>query len=136
MGALLGVIIALTIAMILTITAIATPKSAKLNTQLPPGVVVVSLHRRPVNHWLKIAAAFLALCALLCLIPGPIRYIVGSVALIAALLACTMLPVAYIMARKLDRAVTALELHPWIHWHYSEDPSRAWSNALVDRLKK
>jgi hypothetical protein len=136
LGTLLGVIIALTIAMILTITAIATPKSAKLNTQLPPSTVVVSLHRRPVTHWLKIAAAFLALCALLCLIPGPIRYIVGSVAAIGALLACTMLPVAYIMARKLDRAVTALELRPWIHWHYSEDVWQAWSNARVERLKE
>jgi hypothetical protein len=136
LGALLGVIIALTIAMILTITAIATPKSAQLNTQLPPSAVVVSLHRRPVTHWLKIAAVFLALCALLSLIPGPIRYIAGSVAAIGALLACTMLPVAYIMARKLDRAVTGLELRPWIHWHYSEDVWQAWSNARVERLKE
>jgi hypothetical protein len=50
-------------------------------------------------------------------------------------MACIMLPTAYVMARKMDRAATALQLHPWLHWHYSQEAWDAWTRTRVERLK-
>ena len=133
-GALFAVIVLVTLGMIFSITALTTPKSAQLNTVLPSDAPVVNLRRRGVTHWLKAAGVFAGLCAAGCIIPGPTRYIAASLLGMIALLASILLPTAYFMARKFDRAATALQLHPWLHWHYSPQEWQAWTVTRVERL--
>lgn len=133
-GVLFAVIVLVTLGMIFSITAITTPKSAHLNTALPADVPMVNLRRRVVLHWLKVAGIFFAICACFCAIPGPTRYIAATTLGLAVLLASVMLPTAYIMARRFDRAATALQLHPWLHWHYSAQEWQVWSAACVERV--
>jgi hypothetical protein len=134
LGVLFAVIVLVTLGMIFSISAVAIPKSAHLSTTLPKGAPILNLRRRHVFHWLKVTVILVAICASACAIPGPPRYIAGSLLGIGALLACVMLPTAYIMARRFDRAATALQLHPWLHWHYAPQEWQAWSAARVERL--
>jgi hypothetical protein len=133
-GALFTVIVFVALGMIFSITALTTQKSAQLNTVLPADVPVMNLRRRSVTPWLKVAGAFAAICVAACAIPGPTRYIAASVLGMEVLLASVLVPTAYFMARKFDRAATALQLHPWLHWHYSPQEWQAWSRIRVERL--
>ncbi len=124
-----------TLGMIFSITALTTPKSAHLTTELPPGVPVVNLRRRAVTHWLKITGIFTAVCASACAIPGTTRYVALTVLGMTFLLASILLPTAYFMARRFDRAATALQLHPWLHGIIHRRSGRL-SAARVERLAK
>ncbi len=135
LGSMLTVVIVLTLGMIFSITAIQTPKAAQPQTTLPPNVPVLNLHRRKILPWLKGAAAFLVIGGLLCAVPGPVRYIAACLLGLGALLGCIMLPTAYYSARKMDRAATAVQLNPWIHWHYSPQSWAAWTRTRVQRLQ-
>jgi hypothetical protein len=135
MIALFSVIVLVTLAMIFSITAISTPKSAHLNTTLPPTTTLVNMYRRRVLHFLKVSLVFFAIVGAACLIPGPVRYISASLLGIGLLLGSIMLPTGYIMARKFDRAATAMTLHPWLHWHYAPQEWQAWKAASVERLQ-
>lgn len=135
LGSMLTVVVLLTLAMVFSITAIQTPKAAQLQTTLPPNVPVLNLYRCKVLAWAKAAAAFFVIVALLCVIPGVVRYIAAGVLVLGALLACIMLPTGYYSARKMDRAATAVQLHPWMHWHYTQECWEAWTRTRVERLQ-
>jgi hypothetical protein len=134
-GSMLTVVVVLTLAMVFSITAIQTPKSAQLHTALPPTVPVLNLYRRNVLPWAIAAVAFLVICGLFCFISGPVRDISACVLVLGAMIGAIMLPTAYFMGRKMDRAATALQLHPWLHWHYSQESWRAWTGTRVERMK-
>ncbi len=135
LGSMIAVVISLTLAMIFSITAIQTPKEAQLQTALPPHVPVLNLYRHKLVSWLKVAGTFFVIVGLVCLIPGNMRIIAGCLLAIGAFFACIMLPTGYYMALKMDRAATAVQLHPWMHWHYSQDIWEAWTRTRVERLK-
>lgn len=130
-----SLIVLLTLALIFSITAITTPKSAKLNITLPPGVTLVNMYRRRVVHFLKASLLLLSVAAALCLVPGATRDIAASVLVMGLLLGSILLPTAYIMARRFDRSATALTLHPWLHWHYSAEEWQAWKALSVQRFQ-
>jgi hypothetical protein len=134
--ALLGVVIVLTNGMIFSIQAVSVPKAARLAT-LPPSIEILNFHRRSVYKWTEFAAAFLAVCGLLFLIvPGNAKYVFGCMALIGLLLSLVLLPVMYVMARKFDCALTALERDPWVRWQYPAAQWQQWSGIQVERLKE
>ena len=135
MIALFSVIIVITLGLIFSITAITTPKSARLKTTLPPETPLIYMFRRRVFHFFKVSLVFFAIVAAACIIPGPVRYIAASLLGMGLLLGSIMLPTAYIMARKFDRAATALTLHPWIHWHYSPAEWQTWKTTSVQRFE-
>jgi len=93
-----------------------TPPSARLDTRLPPSVTPVSVHRRALRRWWLPALAFVGLCGLAALVPGSSREIAVVLALTAVVPAAIAIPAWYVTARQLDRAVTALQLNPWLHW--------------------
>ena len=135
MIALFSVIVVVTLALIFSITAISTPKSAKLDTTLPPNVVLVNMYRRRVLHYLKLYLICCAVVAVACLLPGNLRDIAATLLAMALLLGSIMLPTAYVMAIRFDRSATALTLHPWLHWHYSPQEWQAWKVESVKRLQ-
>jgi hypothetical protein len=131
--ALASMVILCTLGLIFGVSKVSTPAGAELTTRLPPNVRAVTLYRARILPWARAVGMVLGASLLLMLVPGPVHYIVGSFAAIAAFLAMIMLPTAYVTARRVDRAVTALQLHPWVHWHYPSDAWNAWSARLADR---
>jgi len=134
-GALLLSIVICTLGLVFGISAVSTPRIARLQTQLPSSVPVVQLHRSRVTHWLRVALVYFAACGVLALAPDPVRSFALVLAGMGGLLSAVMLPVGYVMARRMDRAVTVLELDPWLHWRYPAEVRNVWCKAQVERLK-
>jgi hypothetical protein len=133
---LLGVVIvALTFGMIFSIKAVATPKAARLTTTLPPSAKVLTFHRDRLYASAKFVLAFFAVCGAGLLIPDNAKYAFAAVGGIALMLAVILLPLLYINARKMDRALTGLELNAWVHWQYSAPQWQGWSAIQAHRLK-
>jgi hypothetical protein len=133
---LLGVVVvALTFGMIFSVKAVATPKSARLATTLPPSAKVLTLHRDHLYGWGKFVVGFFAVCGAGLLIPGDVKYAFLAAGGIALMLAVILLPLLYINARKMDRALTGLELNSWVHWQYSAAQWKGWSVIQAQRLK-
>jgi hypothetical protein len=89
-----------------------------------------------VTRWLRVALVYFAVCGLLARVPEPVRSLAMVLASLGALICAVMLPVGYVMARRMDRAVTALELYPWLHWQYPQAVRDLWCKAQVERLKR
>jgi hypothetical protein len=134
-GVLLLSVVICTLGLVFGISAAATPRIARLQTQLPPSVPIVQLHRKRATHWLRVALVYFAVCGLLALAPDPLRSFAEVLAGMGVLVCAVMLPVGYVMARRMDRAVTALELNPWLHWQYPAEVRSVWCTAQVQRLK-
>jgi hypothetical protein len=134
-GVLLLSVVICTVGLVFGISAAATPRIARLQMQLPPSVPIVQLHRKRVTHWLRIALVYVAVCGLLAQAPDPLRTFAEVLAGTGVLICAVMLPVGYVTARRMDRAVTALELNPWLHWQYPAEVRRVWCKAQVERLK-
>jgi hypothetical protein len=127
-------VIGLTLGMVFSIQAITIPKASRLVTTLPTSVKTLTVHRDYFYRWTKYAIGFIAVCGAGLLLPKIARYVIGALGGIALLLAAVTLPLLYINARKMDRALTGLELDPWIHWQYSAAQWQAWSNVLAARV--
>ena len=136
LAALLLTIVVCTLGLVFGISAAATPRIARLQTQLPPAARVVNLHRKRVARWLRVALFYFAVCGLLGLAPEPLRAFALVLATMGVLLCAVLLPVGYVLARRMDRAVTALALNPWLHWQYPADIRSVWCKAQVERLKR
>ena len=93
------------------------------------------MYRRRVVHFLKVSLACSGVVAVACIVPGPVRFIAAALLAMGLLLGSIMLPTAYFMARRFDRAATAMTLHPWLHWHYSPQEWQAWKAVAVQRLQ-
>jgi hypothetical protein len=136
MGTLFAVIVIGALGMIFIIQYASTPKSARLTTAVPASATLVHVYRRKVYKLAKFFAVLLALCgALALLIPGAAKFAVLAVGAVALLLALVLLPVMYVTNRNFDRALTALECNPWVHWRYSTAQWQQWTDARVERLK-
>jgi hypothetical protein len=122
-----------TLGLVLGISAVSTPAGARLTTQLPPNVPVVTLYRARIRPWVRKAAMVLGGFLLLMLVPGPVHYIAGVCAGIGAFLGVIMLSAAYVTARRVDRAITALQLAPWLHWRYPTATWTDWTRRLAER---
>jgi hypothetical protein len=127
-------VIGLTLSLVFSIQAITTPKASRLVTTLPKSVKTLTVHRDYFYRWAKYAVGLLAVCGVGLLIPGTARYVFAALGGICLLLAAVTLPLGYINARKMDRALTGLELGPWIHWQYPAAQWDAWSDILAARV--
>jgi hypothetical protein len=136
LGAMFGVIVVLTLAMIFSIQALSVPKTARLTTTLPSSAKVLSVFRQSFYRWTQGLLVFMAACAVLCwVLPGAAKFVVLALAGMTLLVGLILLPVLYVMDRRLDRSLTALELHPWVHWQYSPTQWQQWTGVQVDRAK-
>lgn len=132
---LLVSIVICTLGLVFGISAVATPRIARLQTPVPPSAPVVQLHRRRASRWLRVTLIYLALCCPLALAPDPVRSLALVLACTGLLVASVMLPLGYVLARRMDRAVMALQRHPWLHWQYPAESRGVWCKAQVQRLK-
>jgi hypothetical protein len=127
-------VIGLTLGLVFSIQAATIPKASRLATSLPTSTRILTVHRDHLYRWAKYVLGFLAVCGAGLLIPGTTRYVLAALGGIALLLASVSLPLLYMNARKMDRALTGLELDPWIHWQYSAAQWQAWSEVLAERI--
>lgn len=136
LATMFSVVVAGALAMIFIIMAVSTPKDAKLTTALPKSVKLVHVHRQKAYTWMEILALTLVGCAALgLLVPGNAKYVAMSLGGIVLLLALILVPVGYVTALQLDRALTVLEHDPWVHWQYSPAQWQSWIDVQVSRLQ-
>jgi hypothetical protein len=128
------VVMALTLGLVFSIQAVATPKSSRLNTTLPVSARTLTVHRDRFWRWAKYVLGVLASSIAGLLVPGNTRYIIGGLLAVPWLLAPMMLLLLYVNARKFDLALTVLTLDPWVHWQYSTGQWQAWCDVQVARL--
>jgi hypothetical protein len=104
-----------------------TPPEARLGDAVPASVEVVHLHRNRLVPWATVLAGLAAGSALLGLIvPDPLKVMLYLLAGLTLYVAVIVLPFKYATARRYDRALTALEAAPWVHWHYTPEQWQAW----------
>jgi hypothetical protein len=136
-GVTLGVVIIFgTLALIFIIQSVSTPKEAKLATELPPTAKLVHVHRQKVYQWAKVFAISVVILGVLAIaLPGNGPYVIYAVGSVVLLLGLVMLPVGYLNAMKFDRSLTALMCDPWVHWQYSAEEWKQWTEVQAARVK-
>ena len=136
LATMFSVVVGGALAMIFIIMAVSTPKDAKLTTALPKSVKLVHVHRQKAYTWMEILALTLVGCAALgLLIPGNAKYVAIALGGIVLLLGLILVPVGYVTALQLDRALTVLEQDPWVHWQYLPAQWQSWVDVQLSRLQ-
>jgi hypothetical protein len=133
-GTMFVVVTGGTLALIFIIQRVSTPPAARLNDELPPSVEALHVHRSKVGAWARALAVLAAGSGLLgLLVPGNFGVMFYVVAAMTLFLSLILLPVMYVTARRFDRALTALEAAPWVHWRYTPEQWRQWVEAQFAR---
>jgi hypothetical protein len=136
LGVMFGVVVVLALAMIFSIQAVTVPKTLRLTTTLPPSAKILNVFRQSFYKWTRGFLVFMAACAVLCLVlPGAAKFMVLALGGTTLLIGLVLLPVLYVMDRRFDRLLTAIELDPWVHWQYSPTQWQEWVSVQVDRVK-
>jgi hypothetical protein len=103
---------------------------------LPEGTKLVTVNRRRIIPWLKALAFVLIAMGIVALFLSPNgREIMGIFAAILAGFSAFMAMAAYLGGRRLDRALTAVLVNPWVHWTYSRGQWQTWTEQQVARMK-
>jgi hypothetical protein len=126
-----GVVLLGTLSLIWIIVALTSPHAPKLSW----GVESVHLHRAKLLGWARnLGFVLLAFGIAALLLPGDLKIVAGVFAAMTAFVGIVMLFAGYIAARGMDLALTALEADPWLHWRYTPEQWKAWSDAETARL--
>ena len=95
--------------------------------QLPSSVKMVTLHRHKMYKWFFRLVVFLLLSAAAALVlPGSWNWAPLALGGFIVVASAPTLGLGYMMARRNDRAMTAVIANPWIHWQYTPDQWTAW----------
>jgi hypothetical protein len=120
-----------TIAFIWIIVAASTPKVPPL----PRATQLVRDHREKLVPYVRwFVGSMLGLGILALVVPGDWKIAVGVVAGLLAFLGIVLLFTGYIAALGFDRSLSSVENEPWVHWTYTPEQWRAWTDAEVSRL--
>jgi hypothetical protein len=95
---------------------------------LPPTARLVSFNRHKIYRWIWRLAAFLLINAIAALVlPLSWQWLpVGLGGFV--LIACgPMLSIAYMMARRNDRGMSAVVANPWVRWQYTPEKWAQWA---------
>ena len=95
---------------------------------LPQGTKLVTVNRRRILPWLKALAYVLAAMGIAALfLSADGREVIGIFAAILFGFSAFMAMAAYMGGYRLDRALTAVLVNPWVHWTYSREQWQAWT---------
>jgi len=131
-GATLGGVILLgTLALIWVIEAASVPSVLAR----PAGGKLVTVHRAKLMPWLWRFCAFLVVTAALALVlPGDWRFAAYTVGGMFGFLGVVLLFTGYVAALAFDRSLTSVEREPWLHWRYTPEQWKTWSDVQVARM--
>jgi hypothetical protein len=121
---ILVAILALTIGAMVTIIRITDSHVA----QLPPNVRLVTLSRHRIMVWIwRFLIFLLVMAAASLVVSGDWFWLPTGLGGFMLLLCTPMLSILYMMARRNDRAMTAVMAIPWVHWQYTPEQWQAWA---------
>jgi hypothetical protein len=126
-----GVVLFGTLSLIWIIVALSSAHAPKLSANLE----AVRVHRAKLLGWMRnLAYVLLAFGIAALLLPGDLKIVAGVFAAMTAFVGIVMLFAGYIAARGMDLALTSIEADPWLHWRYTPEEWKAWSDAETARL--
>ena len=130
-GALGVVVLAGTMALIWVIMQASAPKTAPL----PASARLVRVHRAQLLPWVRrLGWTLLALALLAVVLPGDAKYVVYTLGGMVVFLGLVMLFAGYFAALQADRSLTSVECAAWVHWRYTPEQWKEWSDAQVARV--
>src|ERR1039458_1079060 len=96
---------------------------------LPPLARLVSFNRHKVYQWIWRLVVFLLINTAVSLVLPPSTWKWLPVALggFVLFLCGPMLSIAYMMARRNDRGMSAVIANPWAHWQYTQEKWAQWA---------
>ncbi len=101
--------------------------------QLPPSAKLVSFNRHKVYRWIWRLVAFLVIASTAALVlPSSWLWLPTGLGGFVLLLCGPMLSIAYMMARRNDRGMSAVIADPWAHWQYDPEEWVQWAKNQRD----
>ena len=101
--------------------------------RLPSSAVLVSFNRHKVHRWIWRLMVFVLINAAAALtLPPYWQWLPIGLGGFMFLLCSPMLSVGYMMARRNDRAMSAVVADPWVHWQYTPEKWVQWAENQRD----
>jgi hypothetical protein len=102
-------------------------------TALPPSARLVSFNRHKVYQWIWSLVVFLLINAVASLVlPSSWQWLPEGLGAFVLLLCGPMLSIAFMMARRNDRGMSAVIANPWAHWQYTPERWTQWAESQRD----
>jgi hypothetical protein len=96
--------------------------------ELLPSARLVSFNRHKVYQWIWRLVAFLLINAAASLVlPSGWKWLPEGLGAFVLFLCGPMLSIAYMMARRNDRGMSAVIANPWAHWQYTQEKWAQWA---------
>jgi hypothetical protein len=96
--------------------------------ELPQSVRLVSFNRHKVYRWIWRLVAFLLInTAAALVLPSIWKWLPVALGGFVLFLCGPMLSIAYMMARRNDRGMSAVVASPWVHWQYTQEQWAQWA---------
>jgi hypothetical protein len=119
-----------TMGLIWVLVAVSTPPVAAFSKSIS----LTRVHRNKLVPWARRFCWLLAVLGLLAVVvPGDNKVIVYTIGGLFVFLGIILLFTGYIAALGLDRSLTSVEADSWLHWHYTAEAWKAWSDVLIAR---
>jgi hypothetical protein len=98
--------------------------------QLPPSARLVSFNRHKIYRWIWRLVVFLLINTAACLVlPSDWKWLPAGLGAFMLFLCGPMLSIAYMMARRNDRGMSAVIANPWAHWQYTQQQWAQWAES-------
>lgn len=95
--------------------------------QLPPAVKLVNVHRHRVLRWgWRLIVYVLMNAGAALIVPDRWQWLPEMLGGFVLLICGPMIGLAYMMARRNDRAMSAIFASPWVHWQYTPQQWQQW----------
>jgi hypothetical protein len=96
--------------------------------QLPPSARLVSFNRHKIYRWIWRLTVFLLINTAACLVlPSDWKWLPAALGGFVLFLCGPMLSIAFMMARRNDRGMSAVIANPWAHWQYTPESWARWA---------
>ena len=130
LAAIFGVVGIGTVVMITVAIEASLPQAAPL----PASAQQLNVFRKRTYVWARrLAYALLALALLMLILRGAPRAVVGTLGGLFGFMGIVMVFGLWLTARRTDRWLSAVVAEPWVHWIYTPEQWRRWTEVAVQR---
>jgi hypothetical protein len=130
LGAIFGVVGMGTVAMITVVIQASLPEGAPL----PPSAQRLNVFQKRTYVWARrLGCALLVFAVLMLVLRGVPQIVVGTLGGLFGFLGIIMVFGLWLTARRTDRWLSAVEADPWVHWIYTPEQWRQWTEVAVQR---
>jgi hypothetical protein len=130
MGVIFGVVGVGTVAMIAVAIQLSLPHGAPL----PASAKRLNVFQKRSYVWaIRLGWALLAFALLMLVLRGAAQATVGTLGGLFGFVGIVMVFGLWLTARRTDRWLSAVEADPWVHWIYTPEQWRQWTDVAVQR---